>query len=107
MTTGEDLWWPYLHFHIPNYVLAALFYTCWGRFLMSFFLPPDSENYIFRWFRRLTDWLMAPVAYITPSFVPAFFLPPVAAFWIAVSRVAFFFVMFQLGQTPIIGRGGA
>ena len=29
-------------------------------------LPPDSTNYIWRWFRRLTDPFLAPDAFITP-----------------------------------------
>ena len=67
---GENLWWSYWYFHFPNYVLALLFWTLIGRFVFAIFLPADSPNYIYRWFRRLTDWLMRPVAFITPSIVP-------------------------------------
>ena len=82
------------------YALALLFWTLIGRFMFAIFLPPDSPNYIYRWFRRLSDWLMRPVAYITPSIMPPLALAPVAAFWVAMARVAFFMAMYKLGLTP-------
>ena len=97
---GQDIWFAYWYFHLPNYAFAILFYTLFGRFLLGFFLPPDSPNYIYRWFRRLTDWLIRPVAYITPSAFPPILLPPIAAFWIVIARVLFFMAMFALGLTP-------
>ena len=97
---GENLWWSYWYFHLPNYALSVIFYTLWGRFLLGAFLRPDTKNYIYRWFRRLTDWLMRPVQYITPSIVPALAIPPVAAFWVAMARVAFFMIMYNFGLTP-------
>lgn len=97
---GQDIWWSYWYFHLPNYAFSVLFYTLWGRFLLGFFLPPDSKNYIYRWFRRLTDWFIAPVAFVTPRALPGFLLPPVAAFWVVVLRVAFFVVMYAAGLTP-------
>jgi YggT family protein len=87
---GRDIWWSYWYFHFGNYALALLFWTLIGRWMMGFFLPPDSPNYIYRWFRRLTDWLMPPVTFITPSIMPPAALPLVAAFWVAMARVAFF-----------------
>lgn len=98
--SAEGIWWPYWYFHFPNYVLALLFWTLIGRFLFELFLPPDSPNYIFRWFRRLTDWLMRPVAFITPAIVPRLALSPIAAFWIAIARVVFFVALFAAGHVP-------
>ena len=97
---GQDIWFAYWYFHLPNYAFAILFYTLFGRFLLSFFLPPDSPNYIYRWFRRLTDWLMPPITFITPSIMPPAALPLVAAFWIAMARVAFFAALHAAGLTP-------
>lgn len=97
---GQDIWWSYLSFHLPNYAFSVLFWTLIGRFMFALFLSADSPNYIFRWFRRLTDWLIAPVAFITPSSVPPLALAPVAAFWVAVARVAFFVAMHAAGLTP-------
>ena len=97
---ADNIWWPYLYFHLPNYALALLFWTLIGRFMFAWFLPPDSPNYIYRWFRRLTDWLMGPVAFITPSIVPPLALAPVAAFWVAMARIGFFIALHAAGLTP-------
>jgi YggT family protein len=101
---APNLWWDYLHFHLPNYALSVLMYTLIGRFLLAFMVRPDSDNYIWRWFRRLTDWLVRWVAFITPSFVAPGWLPLAAVFWVMVARIAFFAVMFGLGQVPPAGR---
>ncbi|HEV8255380.1 MAG TPA: YggT family protein [Casimicrobiaceae bacterium] len=97
---GQDIWWSYWYFHFTNYAFAVLFWTLIGRFMFAIFLPPDSPNYIYRWFRRLTDWLMRPVAYITPSIVPPLALAPIAAYWVAMVRIAFFMALYAAGLTP-------
>src|SRR5436189_5725657 len=96
----QDIWWSYWYFHLPNYALAVLFWTLIGRFMFSVFLAPDSPNYIYRWFRRLTDWLMRPVGSITHSMIPRLLLALVAAFWVALARVAFFMALYAGGLTP-------
>jgi YggT family protein len=98
----QNFWWDYLHFHLPNYVLSALIYTMFGRFLLGFFVPPNKPNYIYRWFCRLTDWFVRPVAFITPRAMPAVFLPPVAAFWLIMIRLVFFAAMHATGQLPSV-----
>jgi len=97
---AQDIWWSYWYFHLPNYIFSVLFYTLFGRFMLGAILAPDSPNYIYRWFRRLTDWLIVPVAYITPSAFPSMVLPPIAAFWVAIARILFFVVMSSAGLTP-------
>ncbi len=99
---GENIWWSYWYFHLPNYAFALLFWTLIGRFMFALFLRPDSPNYIYRWFRRLTDWLIRPVAFITPAIVPPLALSPIAAFWVAIARVVFFVVLHAAGLTPRI-----
>jgi hypothetical protein len=101
----SDIWWSYWYFHIPNYVLALLIYTLFGRFLLGLVVPPDSRNYIFRWFVRWTDWVIVPVAIVTPRIVPPFVLPPIAAFWLIVVRIVFFIIMFGAGLTPRVAAG--
>jgi len=104
---GQEIWWSYWYFHLPNYAMSVLFYTLFGRFILSFFLPPDSANYIYRWFCRLTDWLLPPVSFITPRALHGNLLPLVAAFWIVVVRVVFFAVMYAAELTPRLATGGA
>jgi YggT family protein len=84
----------------------VLFYTLFGRFLLGLFLPPDSPNYIYRWFRRLTDWLIGPVGFITPSVLPPALLPPIAAFWVVIARIIFVAVMFSAGLMPRMTPAG-
>jgi YggT family protein len=102
--TGQDAWWTYWYFHFPNYALAVLFWTLIGRFMFSIFLRPDSPNYIYRWFRRLTDWLIRPVTFITPSMMPRLTIAPIAAFCVAMARVAFFMTLYAAGLTPRLAQ---
>lgn len=74
---------------LPNYLLAALMYTLLGRFILSFLFPPDSRNYIFRAFVRLTDPIVALVRPITPAAVPHLVLLVFAAIWMLVLRIVF------------------
>lgn len=104
--SSQNLWWSYWYFHFPNYALSVLFWTLIGRFMFALFLPPDSPNYIFRWFRRLTDWLMRPLVFITHPIMPGAALPLVAAFWVAVARVVFFMAMHAAGLTPRVPAAG-
>ena len=96
----QDIWWSYWYFHLPNYALSVLFYTLWGRFLLGFFLKPDTQNYIYRWFCRLTDWFIRPVAFITPTIIPPLLIVPIASFWMVIVRIAFFAIMYAAGLTP-------
>lgn len=92
----------YWYFHLPNYVLAVIMYTLLGRLILSFFFPPDSDNYIWKAFCRLTDWVLKLVGYVTPRSVP----PPVVIFfaflWILIVRQAFRLFMVLNGLIPIV-----
>lgn len=76
------------YFHVPNYVLSLLVWTLVGRFALSLFVPHDWDNYIWRFFRLLTDWLVAAARAVTPAMVPGQILPVVAAFWLSAARAA-------------------
>jgi YggT family protein len=52
---------------VPDYLLAVLMYTLLGRALLGLILDPDSQNYIWRFFCRLTDPVVALVALVTPK----------------------------------------
>jgi YggT family protein len=108
---GQDIWWAYWYFHLPNYALSLLFYTLFGRLALALFLPTqgrtqESRNYIYRWFCRLTDWLLPPVAFITPRALHGLLLLPVAAFWVVAARVALFAALYSAGLLPKTGGGG-
>ena len=42
-----------------DYLFAALIYTMLGRFVLGLFVPPEWDNYIWRFFRRVTDPVLA------------------------------------------------
>jgi hypothetical protein len=54
-------------FHLPNFVLAVLMYTLLGRALLGLIVQPDSANYIWRFFCRITDPIVALFGYVTPK----------------------------------------
>jgi uncharacterized protein YggT (Ycf19 family) len=95
----------YWYFHLPNYLLAVLGYTLLARFVLGFFVAPDWNNYIWRFFRRLTDPCLAATAYITPAQLGAtVFLPVVAAFWTFLFRYLWFFLLSGAGLAPELSQ---
>ena len=45
--TGDDFLWGYLPFWILNYGLAVVIWTCFGRFLLAWFVPAiQPTNYL-------------------------------------------------------------
>ena len=90
----------YWYFHLPNYALAALMYTCLGRLLLSFMFPPDSRNYIWRAFVRLTDPVLRAVRLITPASVPHLIVLVFATLWLLLARMGLFALLFGLGLAP-------
>ncbi len=57
----------YWYFHLPNFILAALMYTLLGRAVLALIVEPASSNYIWRFFCRVTDPVVAVVARLTPK----------------------------------------
>ena len=90
----------HLPFWLVTYGLAVVGWTLIGRFTMQFFVPPDSRLYIWRWFRRLTDWAVRGAALLVPRYVAPVFLPLVAAFWVFTFRMAFGIAMWSAGMAP-------
>jgi uncharacterized protein YggT (Ycf19 family) len=87
-------------FQLPNYLLAAVMYSLLGRFLLSLFLAPDSQNYIYRAFVRITDPVLIPVRFITPVMVPPMLVIIFAALWTLVLRFALLIAMAD-SLTPV------
>ncbi len=100
--TGNPFW-DFWYFHIANYIAAVVTYTLIGRFLLSLFLPPDSANHVWRFFRVISDWAVASARIITPRYVLPFLLPVVAAFWLFVLRHAYFLLLARAGLAPTVG----
>ena len=93
----------YWYFHIPNFVLAALMYTMLARVLLSLMVDADSPNYIWRFFCRITDPVIAVLSIVTPKVtapVVRWLFGFVWLFWI---RVGFHYALMVLNLAPRAG----
>ena len=97
-----------------SYTCAIIAWTCIGRFLMTAFLPPDHPNYIFRFFKLVTNWAVSLTDWVSPRFINLRFMPLVTAFliggfsWIGLA-VAIASVLGFIANEPIMiatGRRG-
>ncbi len=93
----------YWYYHLPNFVLAALMYTLLGRVLLSLFVEPDSSNYIWRFFCRITDPFVAVVAYVTPKAAAPVVVWLFGVVWLFWLRVLLLYGFLILGIAPRTG----
>jgi uncharacterized protein YggT (Ycf19 family) len=93
----------YGHFHIPNFVLAALMYTAMGRFILTFIFDERSDNYIWRFFVRLTEPVVKLVSYVTPRAVPPLAVLLFSIVWLFAARMALYLVFSVMGVAPTPG----
>jgi len=87
------------YYHLPNFVLAALMYTLLGRALLG---GPDSQNYIWRFFCRLTDPVVALVALATPRAAAPVVVWLFRVVWLFWLRVGLLYLFLVLGAVPRI-----
>ena len=90
----------YWYYAVPNYLLAALMYSLLARFILAFFLQPDSSNYIYRFLRRITDPVVLVFGFLTPRAVPPLLVILFCAVWLLLVRFAFYVAMAGAGLTP-------
>jgi YggT family protein len=90
----------YWYFHLPNFLLAALMYTMLGRAVLGLIVGPDSSNYIWRFFCRVTDPIIAVFAFVTPKAVVPVVLWLFAFVWLFWLRVGLLYVFLLLGAVP-------
>ena len=88
------------YFHLPNFILAALMYTLIGRALLGLIVQPDSDNYIWRAFCRLTDPVVALVALVTPKAAAPVVIWLFGAVWLFWLRVGLLYLAAMLGTSP-------
>ncbi len=94
---GTSPFWATWYFQLPNFVLAALMYTLLGRALLGFFVEPDSQNYIWRFFCRLTDPVVAVVSLVTPRAAPPVVIWLFGVVWLFWLRVGLLYLVLLLG----------
>lgn len=90
-------YWP---FHVVNYALAAVFWTLIGRSVLGIFVRQDSDFFVMRFFRLVTEPFMHAFRFMTPGFMHPALAPIYVAFWIFVLRLVFGLVMLNLGYAP-------
>jgi uncharacterized protein YggT (Ycf19 family) len=93
----------YWHFHLPNFVLAAIMYTLLGRLILSFMAPPNWQNYIWRAFVRITEPAVRLTRFVTPEVLPPIVVMIFAILWLMVLRVALFVGFANAGLLPPVG----
>lgn len=84
-------------FQVLNLALAMVMYTLLGRLVLGLFLPPESGNFIMRFFVLLTQPVVRLVAAITPRIVPEGLVVAFALVWSFFARVALFIAFAALG----------
>ena len=90
----------YWYFHLPNFVLAALMYTLFGRALLGLIVQPDSSNYIWRFFCRITDPVVTAVAVVTPRAAAPVVIWLFGVVWLFWLRVLLLNAFLILGVVP-------
>ncbi len=90
-------------YHLPNFALAAVMYTLLGRVLLGLIVEPTSQNYIWRFFCRITDPFMALIAVVTPKAVPPVVLWLFGVVWLFWLRVGLLYLFLLLGLVPKAG----
>jgi YggT family protein len=90
-------------FQVPNFLLAALMYTLLGRVLLGLLVDDNSQNYIWRFFVRITDPFVAAVAYVTPKATAPVVIWLFGVVWLFWLRVLLLNLFFLFGVAPRAG----
>jgi len=91
------------YYHLPNFILAALMYTLLGRALLGLIVQPDSTNYIWRFFCRITDPVVAIFALVTPKATAPVVIWLFGVVWLFWLRVGLLYLFLVLGAVPKAG----
>ena len=100
---GSSTLFTHWYFHLPNFVLAALMYTLLGRAVLGLIVQPDSSNYIWRFFCRITDPFIALVAQVTPKATAPVVVWLFGVVWLFWLRVGLLYLFLLLGAVPRSG----
>lgn len=97
--------WAHWYFHIPNFLLAAVMYTLIGRLVLGLFVPENWDNYIWRFFKMVTDPFLRAVSLITPRILPHAVVAVFGVLWLMALRVVYLVTLTNLGLGPIAMQG--
>lgn len=90
----------YWYYHLPNFALAAVMYTLLGRVLLGLVVEPNSSNYIWRFFCKITDPVIALFGLVTPKAVAPVVLWLFCFVWLFWARVFMLLGFALLGLLP-------
>lgn len=90
-------------FLAPNFILAALMYTLLGRVLLGLIVPPESPNYIWRFFVRVTDPFVAIISIVTPKAAVPVVVWLFGVVWLFWLRVGLLYLFLVMGAVPRAG----
>ena len=96
MNTAETLLSSW-YYQAPNFILAALMYTLLGRAVLGLIVDSDSPNYIWRFFCRLTDPVVAAISVVTPKAAAPVVIWLFGVVWLFWLRVLMLTVFLLLG----------
>ncbi|MFZ4808912.1 MAG: hypothetical protein ACOYLQ_16785 [Hyphomicrobiaceae bacterium] len=89
-------------FQVPNLIIAMAMYSVLARFVLSLFLPPDSDKVIVAVFRQITEPVLVPVRLATPAIVPERLIYIFAVLWLFALRIALYIGLRMYGLVPSI-----
>ncbi|MFD2183002.1 hypothetical protein [Rhodoplanes azumiensis] len=84
---------------VPNFILAALMYTLLGRAVLGLVVGTDSTNYIWRFFCRVTDPVVAVVALVTPKAAAPVIIWLFSVVWLFWLRVGLLYAYLAFSPT--------
>ena len=99
MTAGQSLF-SFWYFHLPNFILAALMYTLLGRAMLGLIVNQNSQNFIWRFFCRVTDPVVKAVAVVTPKATAPVIIWLFGFVWLFWLRLGFFILARNFGFAP-------
>ena len=102
MSTSNPIF-VYWYFHLPNFVLAALMYTLLGRVILGLIVQPEASNYIWRFFCRVTDPIVAVFALVTPKAAAPVIVWLFGVVWLFWLRVLLLYAFLMMGALPRVG----
>lgn len=103
--TASDSFIAHWPFHLPNLLLAALFYTLIGRAILAMLFRLSADRAMMRAFATLTDPVLRATAAITPRVVPPGLVIVFALVWLMLLRMVLFVTAVAFGMRPGVALG--
>jgi uncharacterized protein YggT (Ycf19 family) len=94
--------WSYWYFHIPNFVLAAVFYTLLGRLVLGLVAQDNWDNFIWRAFKGITDPVLQLVRLVTPNVLGTPIVMIFSMLWIMLIRIVYLVALMNAGLAPAV-----